>query len=157
MLKIKIICLGKLKEKAYVELEREYLKRLSPFAKVKVVELAEVSYRSEDAAQKAKLKEADLVVKQLPKDNAIIILLEEKGQERDSVGFAEFLERLGSLGQEIVFVLGSGIGLHESLKNYSNYTIALSKLTFPHNFARILLEEQIYRACTIIHRKAYHK
>lgn len=156
MLKIKIICLGKLKEKAFVELEKEYLKRLSPFAKVKVVELAEVSYRSADAVSKAKLKEADLVVKQLPRDG-IIILLEEKGQERDSVGFAEFLERIGGIGQEIVFVLGSGIGLHESLQNYSNYTISLSKLTFPHNFARILLEEQIYRACTIINRKAYHK
>ena len=156
MLKIKIICLGKLKEKAYVELEKEYLKRLSPFAKVKVVELSEVSYRSEDAAVKAKQKEADLIVKQLPEDG-IVILMEEKGQERDSVAFAEFLERIGGLGQEIVFVLGSGIGLHESLKEYSNYNISLSKLTFPHNFARILLEEQIFRACTIINRKAYHK
>ncbi len=156
MLKIKIICLGKLKEKAYVELEKEYLKRLSPFAKVKVVELAEVSYRSDDAAQKAKQKEADLIVKQLPSDG-IVVLLEEKGQERDSVAFAEFLERIGGLGQEIVFVLGSGIGLHESLKAYSNHVVSLSKLTFPHNFARILLEEQIYRACTIMNGKEYHK
>lgn len=156
MLKIKIICIGKFKEKAYIELEKEYLKRLSPFAKVKVVELAEVAYRSEDAAVKAKLKEADLVVKQLPKDG-IIILLEEKGQKRDSAEFAKFLERISEIGQEIVFVLGSGIGLHESLKNYANYTISLSPLTFPHNMARVLLEEQIYRACTIITRKQYHK
>mgnify|MGYP001267625497 CR=1 FL=1 len=157
MLKIKIICLGKLKERAYVELEKEYLKRLSPFAKVKVVELAEISYRSEDAASKAKLKEADLVVKQLPCDGAIVILLEENGQERDSVGFGEFLERIGGLGEEIVFVLGSGMGLHQSIKEYANYTISLSKLTFPHNFARIILEEQIYRACTIMNGKSYHK
>ena len=156
MLKIRIICLGKFKEKAYLELEKEFLKRLSPFAKVKVVELAEVAYRSEDSAVKAKQKEAELVVKQLPEDG-IVILLEEKGQERDSVAFAEFLERIGGLGQEIVFVLGSGIGLHESLKDYSNYTISLSKLTFPHNMARVLLEEQIYRACTIIAKKQYHK
>lgn len=156
MLKIKIICLGKLKEKAYIELEKEYLKRLSPFSKLKVVELAEVSYKSEDMAVKAKEKEAELIVKHLPKD-AIVILLEEKGQERDSVQFAEFLERIGGLGQEIVFVIGSGIGLHSSLKEYSNYTISLSKLTFPHNFARVLLEEQIYRACTIIAGKLYHK
>lgn len=156
MLKIRIICLGKFKEQAYSELEKEYLKRLKPFAKVKLVELPEVSYRSADAAAKAKLKEADLIVKQLPED-ALVILLEEKGQERDSVQFADFLERIGGLGQEIVFVLGSGIGLHESLKSYANYTISLSKLTFPHNIARILLEEQIYRACTIISRKEYHK
>ncbi len=156
MLKIRIICIGKFKEKAYLELEKEYLKRLSPFAKIKIVELTEVAYRSEDAAQKSKQKEAELIVKQLPEDG-IIILLEEKGQERDSVAFAEFLERIGGLGQEIVFVLGSGIGLHESLKDYSNYTISLSKLTFPHNMARVILEEQIYRACTIISRKQYHK
>lgn len=156
MFKIKIICLGKFKEKEYLELEKEYLKRLSPFAKVKMVELAEVSYKSLDSLEKAKLKEAEIVVKQLPEDG-IIILLEEKGQERNSVDFANFLDRIGGLGQEIVFVLGSGIGLHDSLKNYSNYTISLSKLTFPHNIARILLEEQIYRACTIINGKKYHK
>ena len=121
------------------------------------MELAEVSYRSEDSAAKAKLKEADLIVKQLPRDGGIVILLEESGQERDSIGFAEFLERIGGLGEEIVFVLGSGIGLHDSLKEHTNYTISLSKLTFPHNFARILLEEQIYRACTIMNGKSYHK
>lgn len=157
MLKIKIICLGKLKEKAYIELEKEYLKRLSPFAKVKMLELAEVSYRSEDMALKAKEKEADLIVKQLPQLGGVIILLEEKGQERDSIAFSEFLERIGGFGQEIVFVIGSGIGLHDSLKEHSNYTISLSKLTFPHNMARILLEEQIYRACTILTGKSYHK
>ncbi len=156
MLKIKIICLGKFKEKAYLELEKEYLKRLSPFAKVKMVELPEVSYRSADSSEKAKQKEAEMVIKQLPKDG-IIILLEEKGNQYESVGFAQFLERIGSLGQEIVFVIGSGIGLHNSLKEHSNYTISLSSLTFPHNLARILLEEQIYRACTIISRKEYHK
>lgn len=156
MLKIKIICLGKLKEKAYVDLEKEYLKRLFPFAKVKVMELSEVSYKSEEMALKAKEKEADLIVKQLP-DNAIVVLLEEIGVERDSIAFSEFLERIGGLGQEIVFVIGSGIGLHPSLKEYSNYTISLSKLTFPHNMARILLEEQIYRACTIMTGKSYHK
>ncbi len=156
MLKIKIICLGKFKEKAYLELEKEYLKRLSLFAKVKVIELPEVPYKSMDQVEKAKIKEAEQIVKQLP-DDGIIILLEEKGQERNSVDFAQFLERIGGIGQEIVFVLGSGVGLHQSLKEYSNYTISLSQLTFPHNLARIVLEEQIYRACTIIAKKEYHK
>lgn len=156
MFKIEIICLGKFKEKAYIELEKEYLKRLSPFAKVKVIELAEVSYKSQEQADKAKEKEAEMIIKQLPEDG-IIILLEEAGQKRDSIEFANFLERIGGIGQEIVFVLGSGIGLHNSLKTYSNYTISLSPLTFPHNLARILLEEQIYRACTILTRKLYHK
>jgi 23S rRNA (pseudouridine1915-N3)-methyltransferase len=156
MLKIKIICLGKLKEKAYVELEKEFLKRLSPFAKVKVVELPEVGYRRAGDVDKAKLQEASAVIKQLPK-NALVILMEEKGAVRNSLDFARFLERVGGLGQELVFVLGSGVGLHQSLREVSNYQISLSPLTFPHNMARIILEEQIYRACTIIAGKEYHK
>ena len=156
MFKIKIICLGKFKENAYISLEKEYLKRLSSFAKVKVIELSEVPYRTDDAISKAKQKEADQIIKYLPKDG-IIILLEEKGQLRDSHQFASFLERIGNLGQELVFVLGSGVGLDESLKAYANYTMSLSKLTYPHNLARILLEEQLYRAGTILSGKKYHK
>lgn len=156
MLKIQIICLGKFKEKAYFELEKEYLKRLSPFAKIKVTELSEISYKSEDQVDKVKAQEAELIVKHLP-NNSIVVLLEEKGQERNSPDFAAFLERIGGIGDEIVFVIGSGVGLHDSLKEYSNYTISLSQLTFPHNMARVLLEEQIYRACTIMNGKKYHK
>lgn len=156
MLKIKIITLGKFKEKAFVELEKEYLKRLSPFAKVKIVEIPEVGYKKTSEIEGAKEKEAQSIVKALPKDG-IIILLEEKGQQRNSVDFANYLERIGGLGQELVFVIGSGAGLHSSLKAHSNYQISLSPLTFTHNFARVLLEEQIYRACTIISGKEYHK
>jgi 23S rRNA (pseudouridine1915-N3)-methyltransferase len=156
MLKITIICLGKFKEKAFLELEKEYLKRLRPFAKVKLVELPEISYRASDDLDRVKQKEAELIAKHLD-SSAVVILLEEKGVLRNSKDFASFLERLGSLGQELIFVIGSGIGLHDSLHARSNHQISLSPLTFPHNFARVLLEEQIYRACTIIARKEYHK
>lgn len=156
MLKIKIIVLGKFKEQAYKDLEKEYLKRLSPFAKVKLVELPEVSYGNGKDIEKVKLEEAGLIVKNL-NDQAVVILLEEKGTLRDSKDFANFLERIGGFGKEIIFVLGSGIGLHESLKEYSNYSVSLSLLTFPHNMARVVLEEQIYRACTILSGKEYHK
>jgi 23S rRNA (pseudouridine1915-N3)-methyltransferase len=156
MLKIKIIALGKFKEQAFKDLEKEYLKRLSPFAKVKLVELPEVAYKKAVDIEKAKEKEAEIITKNLPADG-IVILLEEKGQKRDSLGFADFLERIGNTGREIVFVIGSGAGLHSSLKSFSNYQISLSTLTFTHNFARVILEEQIYRACTIIAGKPYHK
>jgi 23S rRNA (pseudouridine1915-N3)-methyltransferase len=120
------------------------------------VELAEVGYKKNTSIEQVKQKEAEMIVKALP-DNAIVILLEEKGQLRSSKDFANFIERIGSLGQELVFVIGSGVGLHESLKQFSNYQISLSPLTFTHNFARVLLQEQIYRACTIIAGKEYHK
>jgi len=83
--------------------------------------------------------------------------MQENGTLRDSIEFAATLDRLTSLGQELVFVIGSGVGLHPSLMDVANYTFSLSKLTFPHNFARILLLEQIYRAGTIISGKEYHK
>jgi len=156
MFKIKIITLGKFKEKAFLELEKEYLKRLNAFAKVKLVELPEVPYRGNDDIDRVKEKEAEKIIKQLP-DGGIVILLEEKGAVRTSKDFATFIERTGGLGKELVFVIGSGVGLHSSLKAYSNYSISLSLLTFTHNFARVLLEEQIYRACTILAGKEYQK
>jgi 23S rRNA (pseudouridine1915-N3)-methyltransferase len=156
MFKIKIIALGKFKEQAYKELEAEFLKRLSPFAKVKIVELSEIGYGKNQDMEKIKEQEAEKIIKQLPEEG-VIILLEEKETLRNSKDFSVFLERIGSLNKELVFVIGSGIGLHSSLKQYSNYSISLSPLTFPHNMARIILEEQIYRACTILAGKEYHK
>jgi 23S rRNA (pseudouridine1915-N3)-methyltransferase len=156
MFKIKIIALGKFKEKAYKELEAEFLKRLSPFAKVKVIELPEIGYGKNQNLEKIKEQEAEKIIKQLP-EGGVVVLLEEKGTVRTSKDFAAFLERIGSLNKELVFVIGSGIGLHESLHRYSNYSASLSPLTFPHNMARVILEEQIYRACTILAGKEYHK
>lgn len=156
MYKATIICLGKFKEKAYKELEQEFLKRLSPFAKVETIELPEESYSVKDDLDKIRLKEAEKIKKHLPQAG-IIILLDEVGTERSSRDFANNIDRLTSLGQELVFVLGSGIGLHSSLKEVSNYMMSLSKMTFPHNLARIILLEQLYRAATINSGKEYHK
>jgi 23S rRNA (pseudouridine1915-N3)-methyltransferase len=156
MFKIRVIALGKFKEQAFKDLENEYLKRLSPFAKIKIIELSEIPYRNGQDLDKIKSLEAEKIVKQLP-DGGIVILLEEKGTLRNSKEFAAFLERTGGLGKELVFVIGSGIGLHESLKQHSNYSASLSPLTFTHNFARVLLEEQIYRACMILGEREYHK
>ncbi len=166
MFKIKIIALGKFKEKAYRELELEFLKRLSPFAKIKVVELPEIGYGKNQDLERVKEQEAEKIIAQLftrqslgvgGPEGAVVILMEEKGTLRNSKDFSLFLERVGGLGKELVFVLGSGIGLSHILKPYSNYSLSLSPLTFPHNMARIILEEQIYRSCMILAGKEYHK
>jgi 23S rRNA (pseudouridine1915-N3)-methyltransferase len=156
MYKISVITLGKFKEPAYKELESEFLKRLSPFAKVRIVELPEVGHGKNADINRIKEKEAEKIVKALP-DDAVVILMDEKGTIRNSKDFSIFLQRIGSLNKEIVFVIGSGVGLHSSLKEYSNYSVSLSPLTFPHNMARVILEEQIYRAITIQNGKEYHK
>lgn len=156
MFKIKIIALGKLKEQAYKDLEKEFLKRLSPYCKLQLVELPEVPYGKNADIDRIKLEEAEIILKNISKD-AIVILLEEKGTLRNSKDFSVFLERITSTGREINFIIGSGVGLHSSLKEHSNYSLSLSPLTFPHNLARILLIEQIYRAGTILNGKEYHK
>lgn len=156
MFKITIVCLGKFKENAFLELEKEYLKRLSVFSKFKIIEIKEVAYRDETEIASVKKREAELIKKALPKDS-IVVLLDPKGTERGSEEFALFVDRLGGIGRDITFVLGSGIGLDESLKSVANHLVSLSKLTFSHNFARVLLEEQLYRAFTIIKGKSYHK
>jgi 23S rRNA (pseudouridine1915-N3)-methyltransferase len=156
MFKITIITLGKFKEDSFRELEKEYLKRLKIYAKVSIVELPEVPYGKNMDIDSVKKQEAEKIVARIPKD-CVVVLLEEKGQLRNSKDFAGFVERLGGLGKEICFVIGSGVGLHESLHEHNNYSISLSPLTFTHNFARVLLEEQLYRACTILHGKEYHK
>jgi len=156
MFKITIIAVGKFKEKAYKELEAEFLKRMNVFGKIKVIELAEQAYGKNPDIERVKEQEAEKIISQIPKDS-VVILLEEKGTLRSSKDFSEFLERIGGIGKEMVFVIGSGVGLSPALKPYSNYSISLSPLTFPHNMARVILEEQIYRACTILTGKSYHK
>src|ERR1700681_2808363 len=104
MFKIRIVALGKFKEQAYKDLEKEFLKRLSPFAKIKLMELPEVGYGKNFDVEKIKLEEAEKIVKQLP-ENGVVILLEEKGTLRNSKDFSVFLERIGNLGKELVFVI----------------------------------------------------
>ena len=156
MFKARIICLGKFKETGFTQLEREYIKRLRPYCKLTIDELKEVSYKTTGEVEQVKSQEAEMVLKRVPKD-AVVILLEEHGTIRNSKDFAIYIERITSLGRELVFVIGSSVGLHSSLKERANHTVSLSPLTFTHNFARVLLEEQLYRACTIAHGKEYHK
>jgi 23S rRNA (pseudouridine1915-N3)-methyltransferase len=110
----------------------------------------------EGEREKTKRQEAEAILKRVPAD-AVLILLDERGVERTSEDFSLFIERMASFGRELVFVLGGGLGTDQVIKERANHVVALSKLTFPHNLARIFLEEQIYRACTIIAGKEYHK
>lgn len=155
MFKLTIICIGKFKEEEFKGLEMLYMKRLRPFAKINLCELVEVKHKGNPDVETYKQREADLILRNIPK-NSIVVALDEHGQEKNSKDFAMFFERLGQLGHEIVFIIGGAYGLHTDVLNFSNYKISLSKLTFTHNFARVILEEQIYRACMIIEKKPYH-
>jgi len=154
MLNINIIVLGKLKEEYWLDAEAEYLKRLAPFAKIKIYELREESFGEKDSPEQIKKKEALKILKVLEKvKNAYLIALDETGKEYSST---EFSKHLHKLQEEIVIILGGPLGLHDSIKNSAKETISLSRFTFTHQMARIILLEQIYRAAMINAGRKYH-
>lgn len=155
MMNIKIIALGKLKESYWREAEAEYLKRLRPYAKIELVEIPEIPFRLEHDRERVTKQEAKTVLKKLAPDD-IVIALDEHGKEFSSLQFAEFLRIKSTHGERLVFIIGGSLGLHESVRKRAVHTISLSQLTFPHQMARVILLEQLYRAGTIQSGKQYH-
>lgn len=155
MLNISIIVLGKLKETYWKDAEAEYLKRLSPYAKVTIKELPEEAFRDTDDREKIKLVEAEKIKKHIP-EGCVLIALHEKGKECDSPLFARFMEKNSEQGQQLVFVIGGPLGLHPSILDMAKFQLSLSQMTFPHQMVRTILLEQIYRGVTIMKGKQYH-
>lgn len=152
---ITILSLGSLKQSGLRELASQYIKRLSPYGKLEEIELKEIAFSPKDPIERIKREEADLLQKHLTQ-RSTIIALHETGTQLDSISFAKFLEDQTNQGQHITFVIGGPVGLHESILQKANYTLSLSPLTFTHQFARVLLLEQLYRAQTILRGKTYH-
>jgi 23S rRNA (pseudouridine1915-N3)-methyltransferase len=152
MLEINILAIGKVKNEFFSGAIEEYLKRLKPYASVKIAELSPESFGNSDK-EKAKQAEGERILRALEKfSGAEIFLLHERGEEIDS---AKFAKRLESSGGRAVFVIAGALGFAEEvLKKYRQFS--LSKMTFPHEMARLILLEQVYRAATIIQGKTYH-
>lgn len=158
-MKIKIYAIGKVKDfyKAGVD---EYIKRLSSYCKVEVIELKDESI-SDKPSEKEITKAIDTEGKRvlsLVKDNEYLIALDLSKKELDSVEFSKYIkDKLESNGASISFVIGGSYGLSNELKKRVNDSICLSKMTFPHQLARLILLEQIYRAFKILNNETYHK
>ncbi len=153
---INIIAVGKFKEKAYLSIEEEYTKRLRPFVNLKTTELKELVL-AENSPHEVLLDKNDLkIIDILPKDS-LTVLLDRQGKSMNSLEFSSFLERIMSLDRPISFVLGGSYGVGDRLKGESNHIISMSMMTFPHNLARILLLEQLYRGFMILKKHPYHK
>lgn len=160
MFGIKLICVGKMREKHYIDAFREYEKRLTPLCRLEVEELAEVrlpdapSPREIDAALE---KEAEQILKRIPAGAWICALCVE-GRQMSSERFAAQLRQLAVSGQSrAVFLIGSSFGLHARVKQAAELRLSMSEMTFPHHLARVLLAEQLYRACSINAGGKYHK
>lgn len=155
MLPITILALGKLKEQYWKDAEAEYLKRLTPYAKITIKEIPEEPFRDTDDREKIKLLEAQKIKKHIP-EGSVVIALHEKGKECDSPLFGRFLEKNTEQGQQLVFVIGGPLGLHPCILDMAKFQLSLSQMTFPHQMVRTILLEQVYRGVTIIKGKQYH-
>lgn len=160
MQKVSIICVGKMKEKFYIDAAAEYIKRLSRFCKLEIVELPED--RLPDDPSQAQIdgalaKEADAIRAKLPASCYIIAMCVE-GKTRSSEELARLMEEsIHQGGSHLVFLIGGSFGLHPSIKALASFKLSMSPMTFPHHLARVMLLEQIYRGYQINTGSKYHK
>lgn len=157
---ISIVTVGKLKEK-YLKLGiDEYLKRLSAYAKVEVIEVADEKAPeelSELEMVQVKLKEGERILAKISQD-AFVIALAINGKLQSSEELADSLDKLATYGKsKIAFVIGGSLGLSEEVLKRSNEQLSFSRMTFPHQLMRLILVEQIYRAFRINRGEPYHK
>lgn len=150
---IKIICIGKLKEKYLKDAEEEYLKRLKKYTTIELIELPDSTIDDEKIALE---KEKELILKNI-KSKEYIVTLEIEGKELSSVELAEKLDKTFITNSDITFIIGGSYGLHPSIKEKSDFKLSFSKMTFPHQLFRILLLEQIFRSYKILNNEKYHK
>ena len=149
---IKVITVGKIKEKYYTDAVNEYLKRLSKYTKIDLIEVKDEDFD----ISKTLLKEKDSIMKYI-NDKDYIITLEIEGEELDSVSLSKKIDNIQKNYSNITFIIGGSYGLHEDIKKLSNYRLSFSKLTFPHQLFRVILLEQLYRSFKILNNEAYHK
>lgn len=144
---IKIICLGKIKEKYLNDLISDYKDRISKYHKIEMIELKDTN----------NLEEEGVNILKYINNQDYVISLDIDGKEFDSVSFSKVLDNAFMTHGTITFIIGSSNGLHENVKNKSDLRLSFSKLTFPHGLFRGILLEQVYRSFKILNNETYHK
>lgn len=161
MINIKIMCVGKIKEKSLSSLLSEYEKRISKYAKIDIIEVQDEKFDknlSENDISIIKEKESNKIIDKINKlSNPFLIALDLKGDNLDSIDFAKQIEKIPIKGYStIVFVIGGSLGISDKLLSMANEKICFSSLTFPHQLIRVFLLEQIFRAFKVINNENYH-
>lgn len=160
MMNVQFIVLGKLKEKYMKDFSAEYEKRLSMYCKLTVTELEPVKLSdnpSNAEIENALNKETQMIVAKIPKNSYVFSMCIE-GKQLSSEELSQKLEDIAIGGKStIVFIIGSSFGLSDEIKKISDFKFSMSKMTFPHKLARIMLTEQVYRAFSISNNGKYHK
>ncbi|MBF0710046.1 MULTISPECIES: 23S rRNA (pseudouridine(1915)-N(3))-methyltransferase RlmH [unclassified Gemella] len=158
-MKISIVCIGKIKEKFYKDAINEYLKRLSAYTKLNIIELNDEKVKNENESEikLAMDKEGKNILSKI-KDGQFLVTLEILGNNFSSEELASKINFLALQGSsDIVFVIGGSYGLSDEVKSRSDFALSFSRMTFPHQLMRVVLVEQIYRAFKIIKKEPYHK
>lgn len=150
---MKIICVGKVKEKFYRDAIEEYSKRLSKYTKLEIIEVDDISNPNENVSMS---KEKELILKHLNLKD-YIITLEIDGKKFNSIELSKKIDQILNINSNITFIIGGSNGLDSEIKKLSNLKLSFSDLTFPHQLFRIMLLEQIYRSFKIINNESYHK
>ena len=160
MQRVTVLCVGKLKEKFYIDAAAEYVKRLQRHCKLELIELPEQRLPDDPSPaeiQKALRAEGDAIREKLPKGGAVIALCIE-GKPCSSQELSRRMADFGVQGKtQLTFLIGGSVGLDEDLKRMADWRLSMSPMTFPHHMARIMLLEQIYRAYQIADGTKYHK
>ncbi len=159
-MKLRVICVGRLKEKFYTDAVNEFKKRLSRFAEVEIVELADEKAPeklSDAELEQIKLAEGRRILAKLA-DGETVVALEIRGVQLSSTELAEKLKNLMLEGKSrIAFIIGGSNGLSSEVLARADFKLSFSKMTFSHQIFRIMLMEQLYRAFKIINNEPYHK
>ena len=158
---IKIIAVGKIKEKFYKDAIDEYLKRMQTYNKVEIIEVTDemaAETLSEKELEQVKEREGERILGKISKED-YVVSLEILGKQIDSIEFAKFIENemAEGFGRNLVFIIGGSNGLAKEVSQRSNKKLSFGKMTYPHQLMRVILTEQIYRAYRIINGHPYHK
>ena len=160
MLNVKLICVGKMRERFYIDAFAEYQKRLQSLCRLKLTELAEQRLPENPSPAEitaALEKESQEILKAIPADAYVVALCVE-GKQMPSEGMAELIrERENSGKPKLCFLIGGSYGLAPAVKARADRKLSMSQMTFPHHLARVMLMEQIYRGFKICEGSAYHK
>lgn len=151
---IRLIAIGKVKDKHLAALIDDYVQRISHYHKIEVIEVKDEPIRDDEKAVLD--KEGQRVLEKI-RDDEYVITLDLHGTMTDSVSFAKKLDRLFVTYPKITFVIGGSLGLSDELRKRSNELFKLSDLTFLHQMTRLLVVEQIYRSFKILNNETYHK
>ena len=161
MLRINIICIGKIKEKYFTDAINEYAKRLSAFCKFSIIELSEEKIRNNNPNQSQIYEvieaEGKRIMQKISQSDYVVAMCIE-GKMLSSEELSKTLDNISLSGKSTVdFIIGGSYGLSNDVKNRADLKLSMSKMTFPHTMARMILSEQIYRAFEISTNGKYHK